>query len=147
VSHGGDDASRAREAAARLIESGLVDEPFAADAELHPIPIESPDRTRVGWLVGLVVGDRLVGFVQLDEQLRFRRYASFARETPAKDWLDPETVLERARAHAKPGEQLATPFLSYDSSPDRIAWLVKATGRDGTERTLLVAGTEVFERQ
>jgi hypothetical protein len=146
VSRPGDEASRARDVAARLIESGLVDEPLAAEAELHAVPIESPDRTRVGWLVGLVVGDRLIGFVQLDEELRFRRYASFARETPANDWLDPETVLARAGAHSRPGEQLATPFLGYDANPDRVAWVVKATGSEGKERTLLVAGTEVIER-
>jgi hypothetical protein len=137
----------ARAAAAGLIESGRVEDPLAARAELRPVPVESPERTTVGWLVGLVVDDRLLGFVQLDDELRFRRYASFRPEArpAAKDWLDAATVLERARSRAQPGEELAAPFLGYDSSPDRVAWVVGATSPDGRERTLMVAGTEVFE--
>lgn len=142
---------RAREAARQALESGVADEPLAEGAELRPVAVETPERTPAGWVVGVVVGDRLAGFVQLDAGLRFRRYASFARAAglegspSADDWLDRDTVLARARERLWPGESVADLYLGYDRSPDRVAWIVRVAGPEGEERTLLVAGEDVSE--
>ena len=146
-----EEAVRARDAARRVLESGAADEPVAEHAELRPVVVETPERTPAGWLVGVVVGEKLAGFVQLDADLGFRRYASFARAAGlegsprADDWLDRETVLARARGKLRPGETVADLHLGYHTSLDRVGWLVHTGGPGGEARTLLVAGEDVSE--
>ncbi len=143
-----DGATNAREVVASLVESGFITEPRAGDAELRVVRITSPDGAPAGWFVALVVADRLIGFVQLDEALRFRRYSSFAGKKPAApDWLEAGVVLSRARKRAAQTDTLGEPRLSYDRSPDRLAWVVPATGSDGIGRRIFVVGREVFERR
>lgn len=132
---------------ADLIEAGFIPEARANQAELHAVPVTAPDGSAAGWFVGLVVGELLLGFAQLDEALRFRRYSSFAGAEPAaRDWLESSVVLARARERSSEDLELGQPFLSFDTSPDRIAWVVPATGPDGTGRRVFVAGEAVFER-
>ena len=139
--------TEARGVVAELIDTGFIAEPGVLDAVLRAMPIVAPDGTPAGWFVALVIDERLVGFAQLDEALRFQRYSSFAGHEPAaRDWLEASVVLARAREQAGPDLDLGQPFLSYDANPDRIAWVVPATESDGTKRQLFVAGDEVFER-
>jgi len=142
-----DGPARAREVVASLIKTGLIEDADARAAELRAVPIASPQGSAAGWFVGLVMGDRLIGFAQLEEDLRFRRYSSFRGHEPAAtDWLDASTVIDRAREWLEPEHDLRPPHLGYDVNPDRLAWVVTAIGPDGTEHRLLVAGNEVFER-
>ena len=130
-----------------LIASGSIDEPDASAARLEPMRIRAPDGSTAGWFVGLVAADRLLGFVQLDEQLRYRRYSSFRGHEPAAtDWLDADTVRERAQAFSSAEDELDDPYFGFDVSPDRLAWVVPAKRPDGSRRRLLVAGETVFER-
>jgi hypothetical protein len=141
-----DEARDALRIAANLIESGLIKEPGAAGAKLRALPIKLNEREVVGWFVGLVSGDRLLGFAQLDRSLAFRRYASFrGREPLATDWLDPDRILDRARGSLRADETLGEPFLGYDGNPDRLAWVVPVLRLHGTQRQLMVAGEAVFE--
>ena len=55
-------------------------------------------------------------------------------------------VLSRARERSGADLEFGQPFLSFDMNPDRIAWVVPATGPDGTGRRVFVAGEAVFER-
>ena len=140
-------AVEARRLVANLIDTGFIAEARAKEAELHAIQVNAPDGEAAGWFVGLVSGERLLGFAQLDEALRFRRYASFAGAEPAaKDWLESSAVLSRARERSRADLELGQPFLSFDMNPDRIAWVVPATEPDGTGRRVFVAGEAVFER-
>jgi hypothetical protein len=142
-----DGSARARQVVASLIKSGLIEDTDARAAELRAVPIASPQGSAAGWFVGLVMGDRLIGFAQLEEDLRFRRFSSFRGHEPAAtDWLDAGTVIDRAREWLEPEHDLCQPYLGYDVSPDRLAWVVTAVAPDGSERRLLVAGNEVFER-
>ncbi len=139
--------AEARRLVANLIDAGFISESRAQYADLRAVPVTSPDEKPAGWFVALVINERLIGFAQLDEALRFRRYSSFAgHEPPAEDWLESSVVLARAREQAGADLELGQPFLSYDANPDRIAWVVPATGSGGTKRHLFVAGGEVFER-
>jgi hypothetical protein len=89
----------------------------------------------------------VLGVVQLDAGLVFRRYASFGeRAPPAAEWLEPETAAARVLPRLAPGEGVEEVFLSYDSNPDRIAWRVRTQGGEGSRRTFVVAGTDVSER-
>jgi hypothetical protein len=134
-----------------VLVSGLVEAP-AGSSELEPVPIQTPDGGKVaGWFVGMAMEDRLVGFLQLAVDLTFRRYSSFQRRPPdlegcprRDDWLDPARILDLARAQAAPGERLAEPFLTYDQNPDRLAWAVQATDREGRESTIYVAGEYAY---
>lgn len=138
----------ARQLVARLIETEFIPEPRARDAELRAVQVTTPEGEPAGWFVALVIDDRLIGFAQLDEALRFRRYSTFAGAEPrAQDWLESSVVLSRARKGAAGDLDLGEPFLSFDMSPDRLAWVVPATAPDGTGRRLFVAGDEVFERR
>ena len=140
-------AEDARRLVADLIETGLIAEARANEAKLHAVQVTAPDGEAAGWFVGLVVGELLLGFAQLDEALRFRRYSSFAGAEPAaSDWLESSVVLSRARERSGADLEFGQPFLSFDMSPDRIAWVVPATGPDGSKRRVFVAGKEVFER-
>lgn len=144
---GEESGAEARRLVASLIDSGFISDPRARDADLQAVRITAPDGMPAGWFVALVLDERLVGFAQLGEALRFRRYSSFAgREPAARDWLESSVVLARAREQTGADLDLGQPFLSYDMDPDRIAWVVPATDFDGTERRFLVAGGEVFER-
>lgn len=140
-------AVEARRLVANLIDTDFIPESRARDAELRTVRITALDGAPAGWLVALVIGERLIGFAQFDEALRFRRYSSFAgREPPAGDWLESSVVLSRAREGTGADLDFGEPFLSFDVSPDRIAWVVPAMGPDGTGRRVFVAGDEVFER-
>jgi hypothetical protein len=120
--------------------------PGAERLHLEALPILSPDRRPAGWFVGLVDGDRLPGFVQLDTDLQLRRASSFGGGgQPAADWLDAKRVGELASAAIAEEEQLGEPFLSYDGSLDRLGWIVPAELPDGRARRLMVAGSAVFE--
>jgi hypothetical protein len=142
---------RVRELAARLLASGVAGTPAPGGELLDPLPIRSPGGEPAGWWVGLGAGGKLLGFLQLDEALRFRRFSSFQRRPgdlascPAlADWTDPALIRERARAHAAPDDRLSAPFLSFDANPDRIAWAVPATGPHGEQKVIFVAGNAVY---
>jgi hypothetical protein len=140
-------AEDARRLVAGLIDTGFISEARAKEAALRAVRVTAPDGEAAGWFVGLVVGELLLGFAQLDEALRFRRYSSFAGSEPAaSDWLESSVVLSRARERSSTDLEFGQPFLSFDMSPDRIAWVVPATGPDGSRRRVFVAGKEVFER-
>lgn len=103
-----------------------------------------------GWFVPLVEGDRIVGFIELDEYLIHRRTSRFAARAgsaehppPATWWLDPTTVLEHARPVLGAQERAGEPYLSFDGVPDRLAWAIPVTGPEGN-RLVYVAGTAAW---
>jgi hypothetical protein len=147
------DAKRIAAAARRLVaELGLGDAgPRGAGRIGAALPVVSADGERHSWFVPVTVGDRLAGFLQLRPDATLLRFSTFQRRPgdlegcpAAADWLDPERIRQRAQAQRRSGEAVGEPFLSYDRSPERIAWavpLVSATGR----RLVYVAGDTVFE--
>lgn len=101
--------------------------------------------------MGVVVDDKLVGFMRFQDDLTLLGYSSFQRqpdsidECPdAKTWLDPNTILELAKSAAMPSDHLEQPFLSYDQHPSRLAWAVRATGNQGEDKLIFVAGEFVY---
>ena len=146
-------AKDAKRISAEILSAGIVGSSLErrSGEVLEPIPIQSSDRRLVGWFVGIAVEASLVGFFVLGPKLEFRRYSTFLRHPGSlkgcpdvATWLDPQCILHRARDVAAPGESLGTPFLSYDQSPERIAWAVRAVGAKGNERTILVAGDSAY---
>lgn len=118
---------------------------------LAPIPIVSPTGVAAGWFVPMAVGEQLVGFVQLDSELRYHRYAGFQRQSGqtqgcplVREWTDPDAIEARA-VSILGGRVIGTPVLSYDGHPDRIAWRVDVLGADGRTHVAFVAGTFVAE--
>ena len=139
----------ARERAELLLTSGLAGDPWIRErGELGAaIPVRQPTGDLHSWFVPVTVGERLAGFLQLLPDLTFLRYSSFQRREgeltgcpEAALWLDPETVGATARRVASEGEELGDPVLTFDGSPERLAWAVTATAPGGGERTILVAG-------
>jgi len=157
MTSGGEDFAqqRVRELAARVLRSGVTGRGAGTAAPagelLDPVPIRSPGGEPAGWWVPLAAGGRLLGFLQFDDALRFRRSSSFQRRPgdlascpPLADWTDPARILERARIRASPGDRLDSPFLSFDANPDRLAWAVPATTPDGERKIIFVAGDAVY---
>jgi hypothetical protein len=136
-----------------LFNSGIAHDPFVQkDGKVRrPIPIYGPDSDISSWFVGVTVKDKIVGFMQLDKDLTLIRYSTFQRHPStiegcpnAHTWLDPNYIVERARTKASRADKLATPFLSYDRSPSRLAWVVKATDKKGHMKKIFVAGDFVY---
>jgi hypothetical protein len=131
-----DDRERARDAAA-VFAGALVDERSRSLSLGRPLLVRAPHGAADSWFVPLVDDDELAGFVQLGLDLGLRR-ASWLR-APAASWLDRDTIRGTARraAGAADAERLGEPVLSFDGSPDRLAWAVPVG--DG-EATIFVTG-------
>lgn len=147
-------SERAKCLALTLIESGKFDGEvdYRAGKVLDPVPIQSLEGNFAGWFVGFAVGSALVGFFVFNSGLELQRYSTFLHsEVGLKscprvdDWLGSEYILQRARSLAQSGEHLEEPFLSYDQSPDRLAWAVRAIDSSGDfQRIIFVAGEFVY---
>ena len=131
-----------------IAESALVDGSGRVE---KPIPIHGPDGAIHAWFAAVVVGDKLVGYMRLQNDLTLLGYSSFQRrpdsvdECPHADtWLDPDTVLELARSVTGPNDRLEQPLLGYDKHPSRLAWHVRVNADDGEEKLVLVAGGHVY---
>lgn len=139
-------------AAGEAIRQTIVDDPVAVGAVLaSPIAVRSPAGDLDSWFLGLTSNDLLIGFLQLEPDLRLHRYSSFqsvpgeTSDCPrAETWLDPAVVRERASREASTGEELGVPVLSYHGTRDRLAWRVPVAGRNAV---LYVAGEEVFREE
>lgn len=147
------DVERVHREAIRLFRSGIAQNPFVQNLGLveRPIPVSGPESEIASWFVGITIEDRLVGFMQFDTDLRLMRYSTFQRQASSiedcpkkKTWLDPAYIKERARSKASPEDKLSPPYLTYDRSPSRIVWAVKAENRNGHARTIYVAGDFVY---
>jgi hypothetical protein len=145
----GSSSDDAASAAAAALASGIADDPLARSrGQLQdPVPVVSPAGVPMGWMVPVGLGDALLGFIQLFADARFPRYAAFARPDDSaagcpsmRDWLDREVIIDRARKVTGGSSTFDVPVLSYDGSPDRLAWLVRATGPDGEVWLVYVAG-------
>lgn len=140
--------------AVELFKSGIAEDVMvSANGNVEtPIGIVNPDGDIDSWFVGVTIGDKLVGHMRFDVELRFMHYSSFLHrsrsvdECPlAKDWLDSNTVLDLARTVVAPEDELMEPFFSYDRSPARIAWIVKFKDKDGKVGTVYVTGKYVYK--
>lgn len=105
----------------------------------EPIPVESPSGELDSWFVALIARGNIVGFLQLEPDLGFRRHSTFGAPVPAAAWLDREGI--RARAQEAAGaEDVGDPVLTYTGSRDRLAWRVRVANGD----TVYVAGEHTF---
>lgn len=142
-------ASIAAAARAWLGEAGAS---FGAPATLAaPKAISGPAGEPQGWLVPLLAGDRLLGYLRFTSSGSRRGLSSFQRQRGdlsscplAADWLDPDRIGARARTQAGPDATAASPVLSYDGSPERLAWRVDFTGPRGQRFSVCVAGTSAW---
>lgn len=144
------------ERAELLVTSGLAGDRFLRDKGQigQPIEVQGPGGARHSWFVPVTVGERLAGFLQLLPDLAFLRYSSFQRREgelegcpEARLWLDREAIRATAREEACAEEELGEPVLSFDGSPERIAWAVPARAPGGEERTIFVAGATAWTRE
>jgi hypothetical protein len=143
-----------RATARHLLACGAAgDEPLRRAAAVgEPIPVLGADRRHHSWFVPVTVGDRLVAFFQLLPDSTLMRFSSFVRQPgrfdgcpPADQWIDPEGIAARAEPARSVGETAGEPFLSFDRTPDRIAWAVPLAAPTGATRIVYVAGESVYE--
>jgi hypothetical protein len=146
--------ARLRGFAETLLRRGTIGDALVRERGLvrDPVPVVGPDGQVDSFVVAVVVGEKLAGFVQLLPDGTLMRYASFQRHPDsiegapdAADWLDPQRIRARVEARLGARESTRTPHLTFDGNPTRLAWLVPVVGAGGSERQLLVAGESVFE--
>ena len=64
---------------------------------------------------------------------------------PAASWFDPTAILARLHEKKRPDETVGPLFLTYDRTPERLAWTTVLTAARGTTRTLYASGRAVWE--
>lgn len=116
-----------------------------------PLVIRSPAGEPAGWFVPLRAGDQLLGYLRFTADGTRRGLSSFQRRHGelagcplAADWLDPDRITTQARTQAGPGATASPPVLTYDGSPERLAWRVDFSARDGRRFAVCVAGTSAW---
>lgn len=148
-----DSASVRRIAEALLASPRVGDEVARTEGRLvTPVEIRSPTGEVGGWVVGVEIGGRLLGFIQLDSRGEMRRYVSLRErhgsvgDCPSTgSWLDPDTIAERAGELARTDERVGVPVLTWDRHPDRTVWEVALNSASGT-RVIQVMGEYVGVR-
>jgi hypothetical protein len=154
------DAGEARQAAERelggpmadvdpqlaAIRGGLLGEPvLVRDLSLHPSY----------WLIPIVRGEHVVGFVRVLPAGRVAAVGTFCRD-PARLEDCPRTVTgiaaeeaERraaARVDMEGGERARPPVFVHDGPPGRETWLVRITRPGRGERWIFVSSGLTYER-
>jgi len=146
-------ANRMLRTARRLLAQGDAgDGPLQRQASVgRPVPVVGADGELDSWFIPVTVGDRLGGYFRFTATGDYSSFSAFPRRgerfddcPPAADWLDAGRIAARAEPLRRRGETAAPPFLSYDRTPDRLAWAVKLTHPDGSARIVYVAGSSVF---
>jgi hypothetical protein len=135
-------AEAARAAAEHAFAEGKAEASGTGGHLGSALAIHDENRAQIGWFIPVLDEARIVGFVQLDDALRFLRYSGFPPEQGYPDaalWIDPERVRLSARQATKAGDVLGEPMLSYHTTPARLAWVVPLH-RDAARFTVYVTG-------
>jgi hypothetical protein len=142
--------------ARRLLAQGDAgDGPLQRQASVgRPVPVVGTDGELDSWFVPVTLGDRLGGYFRFTAAGDYSSFSAFPRrgarfdDCPlAADWLDAGRIAARAEPLRRRDETAAPPFLSYDGTPERLAWAVSLTRPDGSTRIVFVAGTSVFTQR
>lgn len=146
-------ATRMLRTARRLLAQGDAgDGPLRQRGSVRqPVPVVDPAGALDSWFVPVTVGDRLAGYFRFTAAGEYSSFSAFPRrgarfdDCPlAADWLDAGRIAARAEPLRRRDETAAPPVLSYDRTPERLAWAVQLTRPDGSARIVCVAGTSVF---
>jgi hypothetical protein len=128
------------------LREGKAQAPSQADRLGSASAIHDASGVPVGWLVPVLDGPHILGFVQLDSSSEFVRFSHFhtAGDYPeAALWLDPERVRLTAQQVAQAGDTLGEATLSFYKTPARPAWVVPLR-RGSQQLTIYVTGTTVW---
>ncbi len=138
--------------ARRLIERGIIEDPFVRQKGrvVDAMRIHDPTGEGMGWIVPVTVGRALVGFFQFDKKLQRLRYSSTQRKRGTVDgaplaasWFDPKQVIRQAQNVVPGARVVKAPLLAYDGNISRIAWLVRLGTKAG-EIVVFVAGDYAY---
>jgi len=115
------------------------------------IPIYDSRQKIVSWFVPYTIKNKLVSFLQFDENLEFIRHSTFLNKNsdiedcPERDtWLEPKNIIELAKTKTDVDDVFEKPFLTYDQNISRIVWCVKAKNKKGNTKTIFVVGNFVY---
>ena len=152
---GGGDPGAASIAAAARAWLGEAGPGFGVPATLAaPRLISRPTGEPDGWFVPLRSSEQLLGYLRFTADGARRGLSSFQRQRGdlsscplAADWLDAQRIVGLARTQGAADAAAATasaPVLSYDGSPERLAWRVEFTAPNGRRFSVCVAGTSAW---
>lgn len=147
------DATSITEKARQLLANGsLGDEQLRRSATVGcALPVLAPGGELHSWFVPVTVGDWLVAFFQFLSSGILMRFSSFQRRSGeidscpnAEDWLSLEKIQAHAAIQRRKNETIGKPILTYDRTPDKLAWKVPLTNECGEVRYVYVAGETVY---
>lgn len=107
-----------------------------------PLMVRNLEHEPSYWLVPLEAEGRLVGFLRLDAEGNLLAHGRFGQGGSLSDFplatvMAKEAVWTEMRSvFADRFEDIGPPTLVHDGPIERIAWLSRATGRDGTPTLL-----------
>ncbi|MFB8147720.1 hypothetical protein ACFC1W_13330 [Microbacterium sp. NPDC056003] len=127
----------------RSTAGSFVDDPAQLGT---PIAVKDAGGALTSWFVPILAGASVAGFVELLPDLTHRRTSWFPDAPAASSWLDPAIIRTRAATALTADEIAAEPTLSFDGSPDRLAWAVPVRGARG-DGIVFVAGDVVWRSE
>ena len=111
-----------------------------------PIAVKNGEGALASWFVPILSGASLAGFVELLPDLTHRRTSWFPDPPSSSSWLDPVAIRARAATALAADEVAGEPSLSFDGSPERLAWAVPVRGARG-DGIVFVAGDGVWRSE
>jgi hypothetical protein len=138
----------ARYAAEQAAAQGKAVLPSGQAAFGEALAIHDENDATSGWFVPLLEdSSKILGFVELLEDLTFKRFSLFPSPPEAANWVRPSAVLDVARRAVGLSDELGVPSLSYYHSPDRIAWRVPIRRSEGWGVVFVVGADSWVEPQ
>jgi hypothetical protein len=140
-------ADDARVLAADLVETGRAVPSLGPAKTGIAMPVANPGGGQYSWLVPVVQGgDMMAGFVEVSIDGTLLRSSRLGAPQPLSAWVDTDEIGKVAAEHAREGEAVGEPTLTYDGVPTRTAWAVALSVSSVRVATVYVAGLSSYRR-
>jgi hypothetical protein len=102
----------------------------------NPIIVKDDESKDAFWLVPLISGEKAVGFVRLEKNLKVSQVSIFGASAADKDsWIDasffnkpPSEVINSIKLRY-PDMEMSEPIFSFDKSPAKWGWAIRLSNK------------------
>jgi hypothetical protein len=138
-----------RDAALKAAKKALNEQPVYDDLNFanvrkakasNPIIVKDDKCKDTFWLVPMISGEKAVGFVRLEKNLKVSQVSIFGASAADKEsWVDasffnrpPSEVINSIKLRY-PDMEMSEPVFSFDKSPAKWGWLIRLNNRHKIE--------------